>query len=614
MASVPEDPTLHEVQPGQSLSIIGAIHGTDWQEIAAVNGIAAPDYVIVPGWVLVIPPEKDKPPAAPAEEPGAAEQRPARDDVKMQMLKDYFAGPQRFETVPAEEVCEQCKSRQEDPPCCVFGLTVRCGHSKRSFKLQPPATRLIQVIGGSDDTEDMEITLDGGPCKKSKPTGSGSGQFIESPGDGVEKFPSVRLGDVDGLSPYKVKLDAPPPPAGSVVLHDLLGLFMESDSSQVYRYPGRVHACEGCSEFDFDVEVFPKRKWKGEVSIGYDHATDTEVVSYSNAATKAADEPLLVKHAKLYSLKDEGTIGFNGGFDFTYGSRTSKVTLPSFERKTSGARETRGFKALQTFLTKTMPRLNSMLNNELVDVSFKFPKVAFGGEIEYTEHPSDYMVGRSGKVWLKASPFFEINCATDILDWLILAAGSILGSPPAGRALLKIKSKAEKGVGGGSFGVKVVAQILFSAGGRIEGSLEYAYKFDGKDTYKGEIAGKIPLKVNGEVSAEIRVLFVGVTGGVKLAAVSGVEGGLGAKIVGGDPGFSGYVQFNGLKVTVVTFFSVGGSRTGRKKSNSRNGRWGFDSANAKDQEETEHLNLVLLAPGRWPELESSQPVSLAEGA
>jgi LysM repeat protein len=45
----------YEVQPGDSLSLIGQKVGVPWQLIAEANGIAGPDYVIVPGQILIIP-------------------------------------------------------------------------------------------------------------------------------------------------------------------------------------------------------------------------------------------------------------------------------------------------------------------------------------------------------------------------------------------------------------------------------------------------------------------------------------------------------------------------------------------------------------------------------
>ncbi len=43
------------VQPGDTLIGIGATVGIDWLEIATLNGIAGPDYIIEPGQVLTLP-------------------------------------------------------------------------------------------------------------------------------------------------------------------------------------------------------------------------------------------------------------------------------------------------------------------------------------------------------------------------------------------------------------------------------------------------------------------------------------------------------------------------------------------------------------------------------
>lgn len=53
---IPPGGGTHTVQPGDSLSIIGLRFGIPWQLIAEANGIVGPDYVIIPGQVLTIPP------------------------------------------------------------------------------------------------------------------------------------------------------------------------------------------------------------------------------------------------------------------------------------------------------------------------------------------------------------------------------------------------------------------------------------------------------------------------------------------------------------------------------------------------------------------------------
>ena len=54
-ASIPPEGTSYVVQPGDALSLIGQRFGIPWQLIAEANGIQGPDYVIVPGQVLIIP-------------------------------------------------------------------------------------------------------------------------------------------------------------------------------------------------------------------------------------------------------------------------------------------------------------------------------------------------------------------------------------------------------------------------------------------------------------------------------------------------------------------------------------------------------------------------------
>ncbi len=52
---VPPEGGTYTVESGDSLSVIGLRFGIPWQLIAEANAIAGPDYVIVPGQVLIIP-------------------------------------------------------------------------------------------------------------------------------------------------------------------------------------------------------------------------------------------------------------------------------------------------------------------------------------------------------------------------------------------------------------------------------------------------------------------------------------------------------------------------------------------------------------------------------
>lgn len=48
-------PSTHTVQPGQHLMQIARDLGLDWQDLAHLNGLAPPDYVVHPGQVLLLP-------------------------------------------------------------------------------------------------------------------------------------------------------------------------------------------------------------------------------------------------------------------------------------------------------------------------------------------------------------------------------------------------------------------------------------------------------------------------------------------------------------------------------------------------------------------------------
>lgn len=64
--SKPSGTTTYTVKSGDNLSKIGAQFGVSWQEIAKLNGIAGPKYIIYPGQKLKIPTGGGSTPSAPA--------------------------------------------------------------------------------------------------------------------------------------------------------------------------------------------------------------------------------------------------------------------------------------------------------------------------------------------------------------------------------------------------------------------------------------------------------------------------------------------------------------------------------------------------------------------
>ncbi len=67
-------PAMHQVQSGETLVSIAQSYGTSWQNLARINGIAAPDS-IEPGTLLRLP--ADKADAAALANPGQAAEAPA---------------------------------------------------------------------------------------------------------------------------------------------------------------------------------------------------------------------------------------------------------------------------------------------------------------------------------------------------------------------------------------------------------------------------------------------------------------------------------------------------------------------------------------------------------
>ena len=495
------------------------------------------------------------------------------------------------------------------PACCISALTVRCAHSSRTFRLSLPGAKsgpngrpLIQLMADGFGSDTMLIALEGGPCARGLPTGKGANALLKGVGDAGAKVPSVSVsgGDLSlvGLPPFKAAVSAPKSDTGIDLVTFLARLFPPDPAAVSTTYGGSLNCCEGGGGFGFDVQVFTAIKWDGRITAGYELGMSSEIVEYSNEATKKDDEPLLVKRARVYNAEDEGKFTLKADVSGEYGGEKFSLASPRFEKKglASTGPGAAAFPAFKNLFEKMLPQMHRFLSNELVKITVRWPKIEVGGTCTLVESKTEYDVVREGNIYLELSPLLGLEGKTDILDWLILTAAS----PAVGKLLLEIKTKASKGIGAGPAAARFKAAIELTATGLVGGRFDWKFR-PGSSTVGGKVDAKLDLSLEGVCELEIRYIFVSVSGGASVKAKTGVSGELKAKFVDDKPGLGGKLKWAGLTIRAVAYYAVGGSSIGKSEPAGRSilgGKLKGDAAKLK--KENELLNVRVLDEWEWP--------------
>ncbi len=556
--------------------------------------------------------------------------RPAGVPSLLQLLEKAIYNPQ-FSPVPTKQETQSCQLSAKDRPCaCVRSLSVKCGHSKRTFVLKPPLTKtnaayeqVIQVLAYDGSVspkanrvqqkapcDHITMTLAAGACVK-----------------GIAGRPAIQFGGVRQNQQIVAEVQATDAVTRPIYLDSFIRYYLGLSPSGLANVKhGVVDCCNGSSNYSFRVETFPYRKWEGKISIGYELSMEPTLVDYNqyvnrpivnNGVIVGFVEEVIPKRAKLYKVDDEGTFKITGSLEATFGNDSSKVELPTFEKGNtpSSSKGAGAFSGLRTFFEKTLPRLNSLCSNEFVTLTPLWPNVTLGGKAETIEKNASYDVAWEGEVSLGLTPLFGLSGTTDLLAWLIVGGATLLGAPYAGQQLVKIKRLAEKGFGDNKYaGGKVVCKIDFTASGKIGGTLTWAFKAEGKDTATGGIQIDLDFELKGEVSVEVRFLVVSYTAGASITGSTGGTGEIVATFRGDDPLLSGALKFKGLTVEAVTLQSVGGSSVGTslkgeaailaKKKKKQAGT--LNAETVRDTESTSTWKIVVLEPDQWPKSPEAQ--------
>lgn len=319
----------------------------------------------------------------------------------------------------------------ERPKVCRFEkLAVRCGHDSRKYSVEverDPGSAL-QVIT-SMKPEKIHVSFEGECSIHPMSNGCGKIHVIDAHGkerkvqpDHSFELPLPSFGDSVGGDWYEL-------------LKDLL----RDDGIPTETLTVYATTCEGSEQEEFNtgdfvnVEVFPEASWKGEIEFGYQHER-----------TKA---PTAEKRA-LLALEKQATWSLKGTIERKVG-RFSET----FELGTEGAGGMRAPKQTELAFSRTrrfFDKLGALFRSigafYATDLNIRWPSVKMGGDVELVEVDGSPRVGRRGTFYLQANPFLGIEIKIDILEWLIVMAGTFAGPP--GQGLRDVLGRRQEGPGG----------------------------------------------------------------------------------------------------------------------------------------------------------------------
>ena len=208
--------------------------------------------------------------------------------------------------------------------------------------------------------------------------------------------------------------------------------------------------------------------------------------------------------------------------------------------------------------------LNVDKNKGLVKFNLTWPSVSLGGDIELKENNNTHEVDIGGEISFKMDPLVKADVRTDLLEWLILAAG------PYAVFLKKIKTKAAQGIGTKNINAKAVIAIELVIVGEVKASLKWSKSAQDKWlTTEGDKSGAaeagVTVGLEAKIRVETKIFYVVITMGAELhvkGAASTTEGiGIFASLYAttekNKPAFGGSVKFTGAAIYYTYYAEVG---------------------------------------------------------
>ena len=377
-------------------------------------------------------------------------------------------------------------------------------------------------------------------------------------GHGSAQCPAVRISGPQGEktvkeSPIKFTADPVQPSKPVTSFGDFLRDWVVPDlpslDYQVYTLTNL-----GCAEVETqvaEVHCFPTMKWGGEVSLGYGTVSGDK---------KRNEQNLGEKSEWKFEAKLDGNIGNESWQLKTGKSRDATQYMPGTMDML------RDFVDRMDEIAEAIsPQRDTKKDGSLVNFKLGWPNVSFGGNIELQEMNRDTHVGIGGELFLSMAPLISAEVKTDVLDWLILAAG-----PAHGKLLQEIKKKAAEGVKSKHVDAKMVVAVDIVLKGEVAGA--FKWQKNAADTWlstegdkSGEATLGLTIGLEAKISVDTRVFFVKIKLGAEFHAkgARNEKEGIGfimslvATTEAGQPALGGNILFTGCALYYTYYAEVG---------------------------------------------------------
>lgn len=671
-ASVPELglPREYVVKPGDTLSKIAE---TELKNYRRVDDIYALNREVISGKDQIIPGQSIKLPAPKKEDVNAylgqqIEELKANVAKKWDQLvgassKDKAANLPTANPCLGEETSSDSSGKviaecTENIPCCMVSLDMKCSHETKAelpLLVENKGKSLYLVAsdlpgsgqqgGGlfSGKCQDpMEFTIESKPCKTGKieKTFSKPYPVVLLKGDGRSQL--VESGNKIDLLTKDVSVED-----GLLYFLDNFLFLNKTSSNLVNKYSLVTKACTQGEAFSTDIYVYPKLKWSGSLSFGYDldtikisrPARKTFEKNKNKAIEKATgvkpknNTKAIMKQANIHEFSATGSLDYwiaNEAYNHSITSNWSRVTNGEPASKSSkgggnSSKLTKYLKRLKGAKTALGKKMNADPKSWDENLQMIGPQIAISGYEQIVESHSD------------SGPLHEAEIAIDAIigfsgsfDILSAALEGLMKAPhPGVRAAATAAEKVKEGLLSGAAyshtynaGVKgefgIILTIGLTAGSQSSGVADtdpmlLFNKALGADEWDFKSAS-FSLELSVKVVAFADVTLGYVTGKTDLA----IEGGGASKISvklkiegsGNKKVCKLYFYFNGLKMfySVKANYDTGREKgKGEKKNTGKAKQQGYlnqydkDGRNAKNSSEIKKKEeFQLIEPFHWP--------------
>jgi hypothetical protein len=309
-------------------------------------------------------------------------------------------------------------------------------------------------------------------------------------------------------------------------------------------YQISTNACAGNASLVATIKAFPDLKWKIEASIG---------LGTSGASADTEKDEIVIKGMDKQGLAASG-MSAGATIEYEHNGKKSdlKYEFQEYVKTTLSLLNT-----AKRLHGRVRPMLKEMGN---VEINIQWPNFSVEYAAAFEEEEDDYLVGDVWDLTLGLKPLIGIEGKTDITNWLIESLDAVVpGGPAAAKALKKIKTIAEEGIGEkkGTAHVAGILKIELSVRGQLLGTLGWKKEIKKEIKSEGNVNMEIGFQIEAIAQAEGHYCMVAFKVGAKAGAHMAV--GIKVKAVAEEnkPLYSGHVYFTGLTFYYAVYASLG---------------------------------------------------------